>query len=173
MNTKPLEELGLTNGEIKVYLALLRLGETTSGPLGEESEISVSKIYSILERLARRGLVSHIVKRKVKYFQAADPGRLLDYIREKENKLAEQETSLKEELIPQLKLMGGTAITEETAQVFDGLKGIQTARERTLHIMKKGEEMWIIGIADRKSTRLNSSHMSISYAVFCLKKKKK
>src|SRR5438477_4285067 len=29
------------------------------------------------------------------------------------------------------------------------------------------------GFADRKSTRLNSSHMSISYAVFCLKKKKK
>src|SRR5690242_21516364 len=26
---------------------------------------------------------------------------------------------------------------------------------------------------DRKSTRLNSSHMSISYAVFCLKKKRK
>src|SRR5690242_21274963 len=29
------------------------------------------------------------------------------------------------------------------------------------------------GVQDRKSTRLNSSHMSISYAVFCLKKKKK
>src|SRR5438477_7851820 len=29
------------------------------------------------------------------------------------------------------------------------------------------------GCGDRKSTRLNSSHMSISYAVFCLKKKKK
>src|SRR5690554_7171480 len=28
-------------------------------------------------------------------------------------------------------------------------------------------------IADRKSTRLNSSHVRISYAVFCLKKKKK
>src|SRR5690242_21039071 len=28
-------------------------------------------------------------------------------------------------------------------------------------------------VLDRKSTRLNSSHMSISYAVFCLKKKKK
>src|SRR4051812_49958464 len=27
-------------------------------------------------------------------------------------------------------------------------------------------------LRDRKSTRLNSSHMSISYAVFCLKKKK-
>src|SRR5258708_12223132 len=29
------------------------------------------------------------------------------------------------------------------------------------------------GDADRKSTRLNSSHQIISYAVFCLKKKKK
>src|SRR6266540_6535232 len=29
------------------------------------------------------------------------------------------------------------------------------------------------GILDRKSTRLNSSHITISYAVFCLKKKKK
>src|SRR5207253_11388759 len=29
------------------------------------------------------------------------------------------------------------------------------------------------GEADRKSTRLNSSHVAISYAVFCLKKKKK
>src|SRR5438128_5550553 len=29
-----------------------------------------------------------------------------------------------------------------------------------------------IGVLDRKSTRLNSSHGSISYAVFCLKKKK-
>src|SRR5690242_21483306 len=28
------------------------------------------------------------------------------------------------------------------------------------------------GFSDRKSTRLNSSHMSTSYAVFCLKKKK-
>src|SRR5699024_12229427 len=35
-------------------------------------------------------------------------------------------------------------------------------------LMKYGEQ----GLLDRKSTRLNSSHVSISYAVFCLKKKK-
>src|SRR5690349_9145965 len=33
--------------------------------------------------------------------------------------------------------------------------------------------MLLAFIADRKSTRLNSSHVEISYAVFCLKKKKK
>src|SRR4051812_49439315 len=32
---------------------------------------------------------------------------------------------------------------------------------------------WLTSVSDRKSTRLNSSHMSISYAVFCLKKKKR
>src|SRR5690349_23576319 len=31
----------------------------------------------------------------------------------------------------------------------------------------------LVGLEDRKSTRLNSSHVEISYAVFCLKKKKK
>src|SRR5699024_12673554 len=37
--------------------------------------------------------------------------------------------------------------------------------------VKKGREKLVS--ADRKSTRLNSSHVSISYAVFCLKKKKR
>src|SRR5699024_12426749 len=44
---------------------------------------------------------------------------------------------------------------ESPDQTFD----IQHARNRCVH-------------RDRKSTRLNSSHVSISYAVFCLKKKK-
>src|SRR5574337_1877360 len=38
----------------------------------------------------------------------------------------------------------------------------------------KAKDLWPKGFfPDRKSTRLNSSHHSISYAVFCLKKKKK
>src|SRR5437773_7625035 len=40
----------------------------------------------------------------------------------------------------------------------------------------EGAGRWTLGLVgerDRKSTRLNSSHITISYAVFCLKKKKK
>src|SRR5690242_21505877 len=40
--------------------------------------------------------------------------------------------------------------------------------ERALPLLEQGNDL-VVG--DRKSTRLNSSHMSISYAVFCLKKK--
>src|SRR3712207_7905892 len=38
---------------------------------------------------------------------------------------------------------------------------------------RRGPRHWRRDWADRKSTRLNSSHANISYAVFCLKKKKK
>src|SRR4051812_49565952 len=51
------------------------------------------------------------------------------------------------------------------------VSAIEHAAKKSLRIQaaRVGRE----GILDRKSTRLNSSHMSISYAVFCLKKKKK
>src|SRR5690606_40680917 len=38
--------------------------------------------------------------------------------------------------------------------------------------VKKGQLLFELDREDRKSTRLNSSHVKISYAVFCLKKKK-
>src|SRR2546429_5268929 len=41
-----------------------------------------------------------------------------------------------------------------------------------VQVHAKGAGLQQLGIADRKSTRLNSSHGYISYAVFCLKKKK-
>src|SRR3712207_8712547 len=42
-------------------------------------------------------------------------------------------------------------------------------RDRPTMVQSRGEEAG----TDRKSTRLNSSHANISYAVFCLKKKNK
>src|SRR5947207_4729438 len=42
-----------------------------------------------------------------------------------------------------------------------------------IHNPEVNHQIASLGIKDRKSTRLNSSHTVISYAVFCLKKKKK
>src|SRR5690606_39920119 len=54
----------------------------------------------------------------------------------------------------------------------------QTAEEEFRGGALAGIEIRLLGVAllgqlDRKSTRLNSSHVKISYAVFCLKKKNK
>src|SRR5690349_22149044 len=52
---------------------------------------------------------------------------------------------------------------EAAARAWATLRGHAEGRQRA----------WLLGtLADRKSTRLNSSHVEISYAVFCLKKKK-
>src|SRR5262245_64133620 len=46
-------------------------------------------------------------------------------------------------------------------------------RARRLAALARGRALRGLLHLDRKSTRLNSSHLGISYAVFCLKKKKK
>src|SRR5690348_17437736 len=51
-----------------------------------------------------------------------------------------------------------------------GVKGYLRFDDRTVTLRIATS---LISLEDRKSTRLNSSHPSISYAVFCLKKKKK
>src|SRR5690554_7742550 len=53
------------------------------------------------------------------------------------------------------------------------LKGCKILEAGWRGIRKKFTEEDSEPIQDRKSTRLNSSHVRISYAVFCLKKKKK
>src|SRR5256886_2999272 len=54
----------------------------------------------------------------------------------------------------------------------DGLKSVLPIIYLLLRISSKTSESFLVA-SDRKSTRLNSSHSQISYAVFCLKKKKK
>src|SRR6266496_1483943 len=51
--------------------------------------------------------------------------------------------------------IGPPDVLHDTAETIDGGESVEAMR------------------GDRKSTRLNSSHVEISYAVFCLKKKKK
>src|SRR5256885_16660683 len=57
------------------------------------------------------------------------------------------------------------------------LRSVNRLNELTPHTRHAGdillEGVSVFSKGDRKSTRLNSSHLVISYAVFCLKKKKK
>lgn len=62
-----LECLGLSGYEAKVYLALLKLGEATAQEISSESSIPYSKVHSILNILANKGLVEVILLRPKKY----------------------------------------------------------------------------------------------------------
>src|SRR3989449_3746375 len=68
-------------------------------------------------------------------------------------------SAIRAERLPRLELAGDYGVNGAT------VPGAISTRDLTLQVS--------VPILDRKSTRLNSSHGYISYAVFCLKKKKK
>lgn len=120
-----LMNMGFTEGESKVYIALLKLGSSTVGSIVEESGVSYSNVYEILQRLINKGMASFIIKGKVKYFQPAPPDNLLDYIERKEKELESQRLVLKD-FIPKLKTYQKIK-PEQNAEIFIGLKGLKAA----------------------------------------------
>ncbi len=154
MNEKLLEDLGLTKGEIKVYLALLKLGETTTGKIIEEAQISSGKIYEILDKLIKKGFVSFIVKEKTKYFSSASPRRILDYVHEKEKELNQKEQELLKEL-PSLIALEKAGKEKKETHLFKGFKGIQTAIFEALEEIDSKDEVLAMGIRSSKEERFN------------------
>src|SRR3712207_7169581 len=64
-------------------------------------------------------------------------------------------------------------LSGELSQIRKMNKMVTSAKLALEQIQLRLNTMTELGDVDRKSTRLNSSHANISYAVFCLKKKKK
>lgn len=148
MDTKLLEAIGLTKSEIKVYLALLELGSSTTGKIVEKSKASSSKIYEVLDKLIQKGLVSFIFKSGVKYFEAAPPERIMDYMEEKEEKFSQQKEEL-EKIIPELDLKRKLSKYKSEATIYKGMKGLETAFYGALELLKPKDEMLVIGVPSR------------------------
>ena len=143
MDISSLKEAGLTEGEIKVYLALLELGDSTTGPIIEKSKVAKSIVYQILDKLIEKGLVSYIIKEKTKHFQAANPKRILDYIEERKKQLEKNKEKV-ENLIPKILTFQNKPISE--AKLYEGFKGTITVHENTYLKLKEGEEYFYMGI---------------------------
>jgi len=145
MDVQVLKEIGLTEGETKVYLALLKTGAATSGPLTDESGVSRSKIYNVLGRLIKKGLASFIVKEKTRFYQAEDPAKLREYLDKKEQDFRKQKESINE-IIPYLQLKQQLQEGKSEAQIYKGFKGIQAVHEHMYLKLKRGEGFFYLGI---------------------------
>lgn len=142
MDTKLLHEIGLSEGEIKVYLALLKLGQTKTGLLSKEAQVSSSKVYKILDRLEKKGLAGHIIQGQVSYFKAMPPSSIIDYIEEKESKIKEEKDNFSK-LLPQLENI--ESIKKSQATLFEGAKATTNLFRNILTDLKKGDEYFVIG----------------------------
>jgi len=144
MNTKIFQDIGLTEGETKVYLALLRLGQTKTGALAKKAEVSSSKVYKILDRLEKKGLAGHIIKSKVKYYNAMEPNRVLEYIEDKQTQLEAKKEQVKK-ILPELEMERTLAGAKTEAVIYDGLKAIYNFYRGILDELKQGEKYYVLG----------------------------
>lgn len=142
-----LREIGLTDGEIRVYLGLLETGSTTTGKITKKSNISGSKVYEVLDRLISKGLVSSVIKNGVKYFEASSPDRILDYLDEKKDQIEGEKASI-QKVIPELILKQKNAQKSEV-KVFTGFEGLKTANEDIINSLKSGEEWLSMGLTEQ------------------------
>ena len=150
MELTNLKEIGLTDGEIKVYKALLEFGDSTSTKLAKKARVSASKIYEITDRLIGKGIISSVKKEGVLHFSAADPEMLRDLLKKKEEEI-KRERDIVESLMPAL--LGQYKKTKEEigVNVFYGWKGLKTAFLSLENSLGKGDESLVFGASIGKN----------------------
>lgn len=143
-----LKKMGLTEGEAKVYIALLKIGISKVGLIVKESGVSYSKIYEVLGRLIEKGLVSFIIKEKTKYFQAVEPNKIKEFLDDKEKEIIENKKIL-DKLIPQLNNLQSNS-QEQSSQIFIGIEGLKSAYNILTKESSKGDTLLFSYIHDEK-----------------------
>lgn len=140
MNEKEiLQELGLSEAEAKVYLALLESGSTLVGQIIKKTELHRGTTYQILQRLKEKGLVSSIVKGKKQHFEAANPERLLDVLKERQIKL--------NSILPSLKDKLKASKEKQEVTVYYGVKGIRSVLDKMLEELGTNETYYDFGVS--------------------------
>jgi sugar-specific transcriptional regulator TrmB len=143
-----LSEIGLTNSEIKVYLALLETGEAKTGKILKQSGLNSGKIYEILNSLQKKGLVSFVSREGIKYFKGAAPEMILSYLEEKKKTLVKQEKQCMQ-ILPELIAKANESKNESSIEIYTGLKGMKSAYGIELQFPK--EKLCVWGIAASKT----------------------
>jgi sugar-specific transcriptional regulator TrmB len=86
MNPKELQELGFSEGEAEIYLALLRAGRASIAQLSQKSGRHRTHIYDTVEKLKKKGLIAESVTDNKKFLIPSSPENILNYLREKEER---------------------------------------------------------------------------------------
>lgn len=159
MDTKILENIGLTHNESVVYLTLIKEGTSKSGEILKNSGLNSGKIYEILESLKKKGLVSESVINNVKHYTAAPPLQILEYLHKQKEEIEKDEQLIKK-AIPELEKIMEKKTKEIKAITYTGFRGIKTATDEALEGMKKGEEILGMGITERKDKKFNEFWIS-------------
>ncbi|MFH1409015.1 MAG: helix-turn-helix domain-containing protein [Nanoarchaeota archaeon] len=134
-----LGKIGLSKGEIKVYLALLKLGSSQVSKLKEETALHRTTIYDYIEKLLNKGLASYVIQNQVKHFKATELNKLSEYVKEKEELL--------KGIMPELKNLQKFEKQEVSVEVLRGKEGLKSVFNE---VVRTGKDLIGLGIDETK-----------------------
>ncbi len=134
MNIEFLKELGLTEIEVKIYLMLLKRGSSLAGDITRNTGIHRRSVYDAIERLIEKGLVSYIKTNNRKYFEAVNPERFLEILKEKEENL--------KSILPELNGLRGISKERKETLFFRGKQALKSVFDDQI---REGKEILVFG----------------------------
>src|SRR3989344_2946400 len=143
MNENILREIGLSENESKVYLALLKLKKGTKTNIVREAKVLSSKVYEILDRLIRKGLVAYFIENGVKNFVPVPPNSIELIFEEKMKNLEKQKAILRAYVE---KYLAKSKDFPTDAQIFKGWNGLQHALLIVLDDLKNKDPYYVLGL---------------------------
>jgi len=126
---KTLKKFGLNKKQAKTYLACLELGSASVQKISQKAGIPRSTCYETLETLRKKSFISFFRKKKVKYFSAEKPEKIINYTKDKIIKL--------EEALPQLRALYGKARNRPTVRFYQGKQEMKLILHELLKEAKK------------------------------------
>lgn len=132
MSLEVLRNIGLSEGEIKIYSALVDLGMSPISKIHEKTGIERRNIYDILNKLIEKGMITYITENKKRSFQITHPNKIIGYIEEKKYRLDKTKEGLAKE-IPALIEKFNFKKQNINAEVFRGKEGIKAVWEDMLN----------------------------------------
>ena len=136
MDITPLENLGLTPTEIKVYLCLLKMGASKAGPIVKNTGLQNSVVHLTLGKLVNCGLISFSKSNQIKIYQANDPKYLLNLADERKKNL--------ELLVPKLTQLRANFKLPE-AEIYQGIVGLKNMCYKFIEDSQPGDEFLFFG----------------------------
>ncbi len=130
-----LKNLGLSDKEIVIYLALINLGSSSVRQLADTSKINRGTAYDILRSLMDRGLVTYYHKETKQYFVAEPPEKLLGVIEGYEANIKTTKQNVIENL-PRLQALFEKSGNRPAVKYYEGTKGMQQILQDVLDVMK-------------------------------------
>lgn len=145
-----LQALGLGENEAKVYLAALKLGETTVGDLTRESGLHKQLVYNGAEKLQAEGLMTISQIRGRRRFQAADPSIL-------ENRVEERLGAVRG-LLPALYEVANSKKSKDLVRTYSGLTAVQQYYQQSMRSHPPGKDLLVTGIGGQHFFELWDLH---------------